>query len=464
MPLEENNLSINYCKHSPEDWEAKILGGNILQPKPLHEIHFDQNNDHGPTITAPNQSNEFLEFISDNGFREGKQHEENVQLFIFYCISKAIVSNEHELTEAKLIQGLMAYKRHLYELSIANQLAYKKYLQLLFSIDLYFKFLANVKHFVITLEKPVVSPLYPLFDNLGCPQFRQFIEELVNKNFLTIDPHIIVIKRFLRHLGTEVSKNIHVLKVQHIQVFETILMQQVLNKEILLSSAHQYLYSIRRFINFLYRNKIISFQYEVPERFHQKGTRDNEYVDVASREKFLECILTTAKKSQKRDFCIVMLLIETGCRPLELCTLRIGDIQIKEHTISLFSNKSRTRTLKIASFVMSIISDFIKTERNYAFPYDTLFVTNSGVPLEPRRIKLMIWEYNKIAFGEIKLSAKSFRHTYITDAFNNRNDFSTVSESVGHKKWSSTMHYLHRSIPRLLNHTLPYNPMKKGEE
>ncbi|MFC5452183.1 tyrosine-type recombinase/integrase [Paenibacillus aestuarii] len=413
-----------------------------------------------PQNPGQSDTNEFIEFIRTIGIKYEKRHEENILSFFFYCIARNIINNE--LFEGKLTYGLKEYKRYLYELVLANKLKRNEYHQRLFSLDLYFRFLARIKDLVFTLEKPIANPLYPLFDDLGCTAFRKFIEELVDKNHLTIASFIVQIRMFLRHLGNEVSKNIESLHPRHIQTFESILMQRVLFEEIKQCSAFTILHHIRRFINFLYRNDYISFQYVVPEKFRPKLTRDNEYVDVESRENFLTYILNSSVKNRKRDFCIVLLFIETGCRPLEISTLRIIDIDIKEHTISLFSKKSRTRTLKVTPFVISVLSDFIKTERAHTLPHAPLFVTRFDAPINTQIISCMIRKYNQVAFSETKFSAKSFRHTYITDALNNRNDFNAVSESVGHKKWCSTMHYLYRSIPTLLSHTLPYNPMTKG--
>jgi site-specific recombinase XerD len=109
---------------------------------------------------------------------------------------------------------------------------------------------------------------------------------------------------------------------------------------------------------------------------------------------------------------------------------------------------------------MGFVKNHLEIHRNLLSKNDPLFTNNDGTPITSSCITTMIKEYNYITFEKIMFSAKSLRHNYITNAIDEGHNLDQISKSVGHKSWRATMHYLHRSIRRLLDNTLKYNPVK----
>lgn len=226
-----------------------------------------------------------------------------------------------------------------------------------------------------------------------------------------------------------------------------------------INSLYNYLIHIRKFVNYLNMMGVIDFKYVIPDRFYTKIKRRNSYVTTADRERLLDVIFSSNKKTQLRDLCIVLLLIVTGCRSSEICSLRIEDVHKTEHTINIYSKKSSSRTLDIPPYIMEYLAHYIEKERKFDFPHHSLFLSTTGTVMSSNNIGNVVHTYNKLAFNEKKFSSVDLRHTFITDALDNKNDLDQVADAAGHKHWRSTMHYLHRSHQRLLDNTLPFSPL-----
>ncbi|TXK72256.1 site-specific integrase [Paenibacillus sp. N3.4] len=109
---------------------------------------------------------------------------------------------------------------------------------------------------------------------------------------------------------------------------------------------------------------------------------------------------------------------------------------------------------------MNQVVKYLEYRKNLPAMTDHLFLLETGEPMNTKAIGAQINMYNKKAFGEARFSAKSLRHTFITNALNDRNDIHQVDQTAGHKHLVSTLHYFYRSIETLLENTLPYNPVE----
>ena len=226
--------------------------------------------------------------------------------------------------------------------------------------------------------------------------------------------------------------------------------------EISTSYVYQILKTVRLFVKYMKILRHINFSYEIPKHLIAHGKRANEYVPTED----IICLLRTIKSLPLavRNLAIFLLLVETGCRPIEICNLKMSDVDKRESTVTFFSNKSGYRKLKIDPFVMKALKNYIHYRAKSFTANNALFLGKNGRPLRTLSINVFLSKMNNLAFGQVKYSPKSFRHTYATNALDSHNDLDMTSKAMGHKHWKSTTYYLHRSQKRLLNNTLPYDP------
>lgn len=291
--------------------------------------------------------------------------------------------------------------------------------------------------------------------------FRDYIERLKKRNASCIEEHYSTIAYFLRFLKSNGITSFESLPREYIKNYEKHLEGRYLLKEIKKKTAYDKLLKLKHFINYLYSNNLISYKYDIPLKF--KGnpiTRDNEYVSNEDRLRFIEGIVNNKLRHFQRDLATTLIFVDIGCRPIEVCNIRISDVNITESTLTLYCHKSGQRVLKVDKFVMKHISIYLEYRKKLPAETDHLFLLETGDPMNTKAIGGMINIYNKLTFGESRFSAKSLRHTFITNALNDRNDINQVSLSAGHKHLVSTLHYFYRSIETLLENTLPYNPVE----
>ena len=250
-----------------------------------------------------------------------------------------------------------------------------------------------------------------------------------------------------------------------ISSYEDHLALRVELKEIKKITAYIKLQILSHFIQYLYNNRVINFKYSIPSRFQgNKVSRDNEYVSNKERFALINAIHSKNGSSMVRDIAICLLFIDTGCRPIEVSNMRLEDFNFSESSVILYSRKSGQRKLKIDPFVMDYIKKHSEIRHKLPIESEFMFLQRDGQQMSTKSIGAMINSYNKEAFGMAKFSAKSLRHTSITNQLLNKNSFEQVAQSAGHKHLISTLHYLYRSIGLLLENSLPHNPYEGLDE
>lgn len=302
--------------------------------------------------------------------------------------------------------------------------------------------------------------------------FFKYLKDERRYTLSSIESWIRKLKRFTKFITENTKKEYGLEKtfseftLKQIISYEDYLIQRHNNGEIQQSTIYKYLYVVQLFVEFLRKNKRILFDYSVPPSLINQGKRTNAYSTTQDIIKLVE----TAEQYSNfkiRDLCILLLIMELGCRPIEVTGLVINDIRPSESLITLFCLKSDQRTLKISRDLSRLFKRYLEIRNRFNPNHDSVFINSFGEPLSRTGVSSMILKFNKKAFGKAKINAKALRHTYATNALDNLNDFEEVSKSMGHLNWSSTEYYVHKSVKRLLQNSLPFNPLHqllKGDE
>jgi len=131
---------------------------------------------------------------------------------------------------------------------------------------------------------------------------------------------------------------------------------------------------------------------------------------------------------------------ETGLRPIELCNLKVKDIDLEQKTIYPTTAKhGNPRKLKISNNLNQSIKNHIHTHE--LKPDDKLFkgdATNYGKHYRKHRNRLAK-KLNKPELKSIKLY--DFRHYFATMLYSKTRDILLVKQQLGHKKIETTLIY-----------------------
>ncbi|WP_416729342.1 tyrosine-type recombinase/integrase [Fictibacillus sp. JL2B1089] len=244
---------------------------------------------------------------------------------------------------------------------------------------------------------------------------------------------------------------------EQIGKYEKMLSSRISMEEIRLSTATCYLRAVQLFVKFLISRSLVSKRYTIPLGLRGRAQRRNDYVP---KERMIELINAIYESSLHvtRDLSVFLIILDTGCRPIEVSNLTINDVDMVEKTLSLHCDKTERRKVKISHEVMEVIRDYLDCRNEYKPKTNHLFVGHRGGQLTPSGINIVFYNANKNAFGESLYPALAFRHTFITNALDEHN-FQRVSKVIGHKDWKSTNYYVSRSKKRLLTNTLDKSPL-----
>ncbi|WNF35215.1 site-specific integrase [Bacillaceae bacterium IKA-2] len=246
----------------------------------------------------------------------------------------------------------------------------------------------------------------------------------------------------------------------HITEYEEMLTVKV-NKN-LIRKHHQYkeLHNVSLLSKFLYQSNLLNFTYKVPKKLKSPSGRSNKYNQKELITKLCKSILSRNTEIKFRNVAILLILVDIGCRPIELSNVKLSDINLPERQIILYCKKSGQRTLKLQPLVVTAIKKYLETRGRYKPNNDYLFLKTNGNALPSLTISSLIYAENMRAFSQSLISPNSLRHTYATNALENKIDLIDVAKAMGHEHWASTMIYLERSKKRLKDNTLKHNPFQ----
>jgi site-specific recombinase XerD len=301
------------------------------------------------------------------------------------------------------------------------------------------------------------------------PVFMDFISFLQVKNYVNLSPYERRISLFFSFLK---DKNLNIQEIidskeelilrKEILAYENFVSKKTSLKEIEVITGYSYLRTIRLFVNFLRENGIVHYKYQIPEHLRGKGTRSNAYVASQEMILLLDSIIKYSK-NVLRDLSVFLLIVDIGCRNIEVCNIKLSDLNLIERTVNIFCHKSGERKLNISEEAISVLKDYLSIRNLYQPIDDSLFVKSDGNPIVSKNVYQIFYKANQHSFDKMIHSPMSFRHTYITNALENNYPFDQVSKTAGHKHWISTFYYLHRSKALLLKNTLNHSPLKNKE-
>ncbi|MFT4416030.1 tyrosine-type recombinase/integrase [Fredinandcohnia humi] len=296
------------------------------------------------------------------------------------------------------------------------------------------------------------------------PILKLFKEYLELSNYSAVIDHVIRVQLFIKILNSngrkfQVLNDYKRFNQTDITEYENYLRMRINNGEITIPTSYVYLLSIKHFCNFLSYKNFTNIEYTIPKEFRGWSKRTNEYIDVDDIIKFILSVNANDSDIKLRNLSIILLILDTGCRPIEICNLNINDLKLSERTIIIRSKKSGQRKMSINPKLAKMLKSYLETREMYMPSCDSLFLRINGSRISRISITRLFTQESKKAFGRSYITAKALRHTYATNAIdNNDNRISEISASMGHKHLKSTIYYLNRNHKRLLKNTLQYNP------
>ena len=135
------------------------------------------------------------------------------------------------------------------------------------------------------------------------------------------------------------------------------------------------------------------------------------------------------------DELIVLLLLETGLRPRELCGLEIRHTQ-RPHGLEVPAGRN-TRHIPLPQRSAKAIRRYVEVFRRNVGPKAPLILTERGTPLGYISIYNKVQRIGKEA-GILDLQPMTLRRTFMVRLFNKEKDLRLVQQQAGHASPKTT--------------------------
>ena len=156
-------------------------------------------------------------------------------------------------------------------------------------------------------------------------------------------------------------------------------------------------------------------------------------------------VIDTHTPAGFRDWTIILTLLDTGLRVMELANLRLEDVNLSQRSLKVCGKGAKERVVPVGGTVQRAMAKYINRYRLNPVNQllDHLFLTRAGEPLTTNRIESMIRGYGeKARIDGVRCSPHTFRHTFAIAYLRNGGDVFSLQRILGHETLDMVRNYL----------------------
>lgn len=135
-----------------------------------------------------------------------------------------------------------------------------------------------------------------------------------------------------------------------------------------------------------------------------------------------------------RDRAIILFLLDTGCRVGGLCSLTLSALDLPNHRATVIEKGSRGRLVYFTDAALEAL--MLWRDVRPEVKTDALFVTNTGTPLQPNGVRMILQRVGKRAGVKGRINAHSFRHAFARNFLRNGGNLAVLGRLLGHSPGS----------------------------
>jgi integrase/recombinase XerD len=167
--------------------------------------------------------------------------------------------------------------------------------------------------------------------------------------------------------------------------------------------------------------------------------------------------------SQFRDYVIIVLMLDTGIRLNEVCSMEVKDVDFKARQIILPASKNKnrkTRILPLSNETVKLILQLTSETKGY-FDSSYVFATNYGEAVNEKTIQKSFQKYALKAGIEKRVSPHVLRHNFAKMAALNGMDIFNLMRILGHSDISTTRKYVQINDEDVKRQHMQFSPLQK---
>ncbi len=222
------------------------------------------------------------------------------------------------------------------------------------------------------------------------------------------------------------------------------------------SSIKRKIISLKIFTQYLFNYNIIeTYPFQKLKFKYKREHVLPKTLTIEEVKKLLNCITSSFSLTSSdfkiyegtRDLAIIDLLISTGIRIGEICSIKLNDINIIDKTLLIHGKGRKERLLYLSSEkTINNIKKWLDIRSNHLTNY--LFLNRYGNQLTIHSIENIFYKYRDLSKINPNSTPHYLRHTFATNLLTNGADIRSVQEILGHSNISTTEIYTEISINR----------------
>lgn len=218
-------------------------------------------------------------------------------------------------------------------------------------------------------------------------------------------------------------------------------------------SVSDELSALRQFLRFMHLEGVTAagLSEAVPRVADYGHAPSTEVLTEAQRRQFLAAFERCSPEG-RRDYTMALCMLDLGLRAIEICRLRVCDIDWSRNQMTVPpAKRSSGRQLPIPSHVMKALRVYVKARPQSC--HDKLFVGHTqlvGRPLSSCAVgSAMTRAYRRCGFPRHWHGSHRLRHTFATRLSARGADLKQIADLLGHQLVSTTNRYAHVAPPGL---------------
>ncbi|HTV50799.1 MAG TPA: tyrosine recombinase XerC [Steroidobacteraceae bacterium] len=213
-------------------------------------------------------------------------------------------------------------------------------------------------------------------------------------------------------------------------------------------SIQRRLAAVRTFYGFLLRERAATRNPGLEVRAPKATRRLPATIDADQMARLLE--LPAGQPLVTRDRAMLELFYSSGLRLAELAGLAVGDVDLKDRTVSVLGKGSRARIVPVGRMALRALQAWLAERAGVArADQPALFVGRGGQRLGARAIQLRVAYWARRQGLPMHVHPHLFRHSFASHLLESGGDLRGVQEMLGHANLATTQIYTHLDFQHL---------------
>jgi len=160
-----------------------------------------------------------------------------------------------------------------------------------------------------------------------------------------------------------------------------------------------------------------------------------------------------------RNYTLITLLYDTGCRISELLELKVDDIQLDEKILTVKGKGGKGRVVPFGDRSLVCLVKYLNRRNKLFGNAELLLLTKFGDPLTLRMTNKIIERIGaKAEVENVRLSAHTFRHTFAKNWLMNGGDIFSLQKILGHRTLDMVRNYVNITFKDMQSQHRKYSP------